>query len=121
MTIFATIASAQLSLLVGLIVVAALLLLKRHRDRHGKLDSSKIIAGFLFSIALYTMLICAIGQFFLGIPVSVSIHSYFGDSRIAWLFVGLAADLFARLYLLFDPDLNHSNTSRNQIATNANN
>jgi RsiW-degrading membrane proteinase PrsW (M82 family) len=95
-------ATPQASLIVGVAVALLLIVLKRYRDEEGKTAPAKIVAAFLFGIGVYTLIVLIIGHFFLDTMMSM-IDENFGEPRIAWLFVGLAADGAARLYRLFDP------------------
>jgi RsiW-degrading membrane proteinase PrsW (M82 family) len=94
--------TAPASLLVGIICTALLLLFRRQRDETGKTSPQKIVASFLFGISVYTLIVLVVGHFASNTMIRM-IDEGFGETRVAWLFVGLAADGFARLYRVFDP------------------
>lgn len=94
--------TAPASLLVGVLCTAFLLIFRLHRDKDGNTSPQKIISSFLFGISTYTLIILIIGHFGYNIMIKM-IDDGFGETRVAWLFVGLAADGFARLYRVFDP------------------
>lgn len=79
-----------------------LLILRRHRGDDGHTSPQKIVTSFLFGISVYTLIILVVGHFFLDDMIQM-ITDRFGEPRIAWLILGLAADGFARLYRIFDP------------------
>jgi hypothetical protein len=54
-------------------------------------------------LAGYTMIVLIVCHFSRYHPISFAIKNSFGDERVAWLFVGLVIDQFARLYRVFDP------------------
>jgi Kef-type K+ transport system membrane component KefB len=94
-------ATSPASLIAGLVIAILLIAFGRHRDENGNTSPPKIVAAFLFGISVYTLVILIIGHFWL--ESMVELIKKFGEPRIAWLFVGLAADGVARLYRLFDP------------------
>lgn len=94
--------TAPTSLLVGVLCTLLLLLFRRHRDKEGNTSPQKIVSSFLFGISVYTLIVLIIGHFGTNTMLKM-IDNGFGETRVAWLFVGLAADGFARLYRVFDP------------------
>jgi hypothetical protein len=78
--------------------------LGNHRDKNRKIAQGRVTAWILQSIFLYTLVICLTGQWILGIPLSETIKSGFGDERAAWLLFGTSIDLAVRLYSLMDPE-----------------
>lgn len=70
-----------------------------HLDGNGKLDTPKIALAFGLGGSIYTWLLCIFGQLVMrGNPtVSTLVASGFGDDRIAWLLVIVAADGVLRL------------------------
>ena len=96
------IANPLASIAAGILLLLLLLLFKRHKDAEGGTDTNKIVGALLFGISLYTLIVLAYGHFVADRPINLGIES-FGSERIAWLFVGLIIDHFARLYRIFDP------------------
>lgn len=94
-------ANAPASLIAGVVLVVLLIALKRHRDHTGP-SPQKLVGCFLGGLSAYTLLVLVIGHFFFNYPISTDITSSFGDNRVAWLFVGITADVSARLFCLFD-------------------
>lgn len=97
-------ASAQASILAGLLLL--LLLFMMHRWRKDRaLDGAgvgpRITACILLGITLYSLIICVFFHFFLGIEISDSVELGFGDDRVAWLMLGLTIDVGVRVYKLF--------------------
>jgi uncharacterized membrane-anchored protein len=96
------IATAPASLMAGVALVLLLVFCDGHRDdENQRISAQKLVAVFLGGLSAYTLLMLVIGHFFLNIPISEDISSSFGDSRVAWLFVGVTADVMARVYSLF--------------------
>jgi hypothetical protein len=98
----AFLATSQASLICGALAMATLLILRRHRGEDGRTSPQKIVSAFLFGISVYTLIVLVIGHFFLHNMLEM-ISGGFGEPRVAWLLLGLAADGFARLYRLYDP------------------
>lgn len=51
--------------------------------------------------AAYTMLICIVGQFFMGIPISETVSAGFGSERMGWLLIFLFSDVLGRIFGLY--------------------
>jgi len=94
-------ANAAASLVAGVLLVVLLVYFDRHRDHQGP-SAQKLVACFLGGLSAYTLLVLVVGHFFLNYPISEDITASFGDNRIAWLFVGITADVLARVYCMFD-------------------
>jgi hypothetical protein len=95
-------ATSKAALLAGAIMLVLLFALRRHRDPAGKTSPPKIVAAFLFGISVYTLSVLIVCHFYLDNMMQM-IDQGFGEPRLAWLFVGLAIDGFARLYRVYDP------------------
>src|SRR5436190_22879515 len=95
------VANPAASIIAALFGLTMLLWFKSHLGPDGRTLPQAIVAVVLQSLTLYTVTVIVIGHFFLHIPASLSVGQYFGDDRLAWLFLGLSADFFARLYKLF--------------------
>jgi hypothetical protein len=104
LTIWERAATAPAALAASIVAIALLFLLRRHRDANGQTSPQKIVACMLFTLISYILIAVIAGTFFLHIPVSTIIRDHIGDDRMAWLFVGLLADILARLVRIFDPD-----------------
>lgn len=91
-------------LVAALISIFLLCLLRRHRDEHGKISSTKIVATMLLAATAYILLVTVVSNFVFHISISETITDGFGNDRVAWLFFGLLADTLARLYALFDTE-----------------
>ena len=100
--VWAWLANPGASIVAGCLALAVLLVARRHRNAEGKTLVPRMVSVFLFGLAGYTMLIIIVGHFFGRTPVSATVK-LFGDDRIAWIFVGLVMDQFARIYRAFDP------------------
>jgi hypothetical protein len=96
-------ATPAASLVAGVVAVILLIALQRHRDRDGHTVTGYIVASFLLGISVYTLTVTVFGHFFLHSSLATTITTCFGENRVAWLFVGLMADTFARLYRYYDP------------------
>jgi hypothetical protein len=99
MQVWSWVASPGACVIAAVIGLLALIASNKHKRDASTVDQS-IVAVILLSGVLYTLLILIVGQFFLRIPVANTIQE-FGSERMAWVSVGLAADVFARLYRLF--------------------
>lgn len=47
------------------------------------------------------MLICILGQFFMGIAISETLATGFGNDRMGWLLIFLFADVLGRILGLY--------------------
>jgi uncharacterized membrane protein YuzA (DUF378 family) len=99
--VWSALATSPASLIVGVLTAAALIAKGRHKEE-GKTSTDLIVSAFLFGVSVYTMTCLLVGHFALN-AMARMIADGFGEARIAWVFVGLAADAAARLYRLFDP------------------
>lgn len=64
----------------------------------------------MLTASCYTMIVLVVGEFFMGLPVSATIHSGFGDSRVAWVLVYLVIDLGIRIAGLYVSSSGRSST-----------
>jgi hypothetical protein len=94
-------ASPAACVLAGFLGLIVLLISGCHRDKNGNTRTSSMVAITLLSLTLYTLLLLVVGQFFLRLPVATTI-TQLGNERMAFVFIGLSADIFARIHRLFD-------------------
>ena len=94
-------AQAPVAIGFGILSLVLLLTFRRHRDGNGGLLRPRMVGSFLLGIALYTMTILVVANFFVGVPLSDMVRFGIGDDRLGWVFVGITADVFARYYSLF--------------------
>ena len=102
-TVWAVAASpvAQLTAaVVGALLVRAF---SRHKDASGKLDAPRLSLAFGVAGSVYTWLVCILAQLGMrGNPtISTLVEHGFGNDRIAWLLVIVAADGVLRLIKLY--------------------
>ena len=78
-------ANAGWSVLAGVITLGCLIWRGKHRDSQGKLIQARVPLSVANGAALYTLIICMIGNWAWGMPISDIIRDGFGDQRMAWL------------------------------------
>lgn len=102
--VWTMLASPAAALLTAAVVSLGLVLRGYHRDPKGAIVRRKLASVIALSASSYTFGICVLSQFVLhGPSVSVLIRYGFGNTRVAWLLLGLATDQIARIWDEFRP------------------
>ncbi|MGJ0513472.1 hypothetical protein [Methylocystis sp.] len=89
------------SVIAGFIAFAILLKRGRQFGGDGSLLSQRMVGSFMIGANFYTITIMLLGYFVFDISIGQSVSAYFGEGRISWLLLAIAADNVVRLYEFF--------------------
>jgi hypothetical protein len=95
-------ASVPASILVAIAAFGVLWYRGLHVAKDGKIASTRIVSVVTSAISAYIVAMCLIGQWYLGVRISATIESGFGNERFALLLVAFLLDVVIRIMAAFN-------------------